>query len=746
MAKFEIIRKDFITLIPSLRNMKLLLLFIFIPFISFSQHLSQHDIQLCKEEAQNVTIIRDTWGVPHIYGKTDADAVFGLLYSQCEENFKQVEENNLEMLGRLSEVYGQQQLYNDLEMRLIYDTSKAISDYKHSPVWLKKLCDAAADGVNYYLYKHPEVKPAVLSWFQPWFALLRTNGSISATQSGGITIGDMKELYSSDSRVSYLDKNNLFYDEDPTGSNGFAVAPSKTHSGNAIFYINPHVTFYFRTEVQMVSDEGLNAYGAVTWGTFFVFQGFNQYCGWMHTSGETDVADLFKEIIVKKNNSLFTKYDDKLIPVRTKQVTIRYKNDNGFREEEFTTYYTVHGPVMGSRNGQWLSLRENNRSMKALMQSWLRTKTKGFADFKKIMNLRSNTSDNTVFADNKGNIAYWHGNYIPKRNNHFDYSQPVDGSTSLSDWKGIYDLDSIVHVYNPATGFIQNCNSTPFTVSGKSSPHKENYPLYMAPDGDNFRAVNAASLLGKASDLTIDKMIHNIGYNHYLAAFDLIIPALLKDYNDLNATDSLKITLQPAVALLQAWDKNSSDTSVATAVAVEFGYRLIQKIPPPGNRFKATDAVNQLRNTISTLTSGEMLKLLQHTLEDFTKRFGTWQIAWGQINRYQRPAVGAFDDTKPSLPVGLVSSAFGSLPSFASRRFSNTNKRYGVAGNSFVACVEFGNRVKAKSIVTGGQSFDPTSKHFTDQAQMFIDGNFKDVLFYKDDVLKHIERRYHPGE
>ena len=324
---------DFVILKTSLVKMKLFILFIIVPFISFSQSISQKEIQRCKHEAQNVTIIRDTWGVPHIYGKTDADAVFGLLYSQCEENFKQVEENNLEMLGRLGEVYGQQQLYNDLEMRLIYDTARAIDDYNHSPAWLQKLCDAAADGVNYYLYKHPEMKPEVLTYFQPWYALLRTNGSISATQNGGITLRDMEALYSADRRISYIDKNIHAYDEDHTGSNGFAVAPAKTLSGNAILYINPHVTFYFRTEVQIVSDEGLNAYGAVTWGTFFVFQGFNQYCGWMHTSGETDVADLFKETIIKKGDSLFTKYDDKLIPVTIKQLTIKYKKDRSLRRK-----------------------------------------------------------------------------------------------------------------------------------------------------------------------------------------------------------------------------------------------------------------------------------------------------------------------------------------------------------------------------------------------------------------------------
>ena len=727
-------------------KMKLFLLVIFFPYTSFCQHISQKEIERWKQEAQRVNIIRDSWGVPHIYGKTDADAVFGLLYSECEENFKKVEENNLEMLGRLAEVYGRQQVYNDLQMRLIYDTVKAISDYKNSPAWLHKLCDAAADGVNYYLYKHPEVKPAVLQYFQPWYTLLRTNGSISATQNGGITLHDMKELYPADNTVSYPDKNIRTNDQDPTGSNGFAVSPFKTLSGNAILYINPHVTFYYRTEVQMVSDEGLNAYGAATWGTFFVFQGFNQYCGWMHTSGETDVADLFKETVIKKGNSLFTKYDDKLIAVKTRQVVIAYKKDNEIRQEKFTTYYTIHGPVMGSRNGQWLSLRENNRSMKALIQSWLRTKTKGFADFKKVMDLRSNTSDNTVFADNKGNIAYWHGNYIPRRNKKFDYSQPVDGSTSSSDWKGIYALDSIVHVYNPATGFIQNCNSTPFTVSGKSSPRKEDYPLYMAPDGENFRALNALSLLSDASDITIDKMIHNIGYNHHLAAFDVIIPALLKDYDELSASDTLKTKLQPAIDLLRAWDKNSSDTSVATTIAIELGYRIVQKIPAPVSRFNRTDAVGQLRQTMSTLSPQEIIIVLDLTLKDLATRFSTWKIAWGQVNRYQRPADGIFDDAKPSLPVGLASSLFGSIPSFASSRFTNTDRRYGVAGNSFVACVEFGKKIKAKSIVTGGQSFDPSSKHYTDQAQMFIDGNFKDIFFYKEDVLKHVERTYHPGD
>jgi acyl-homoserine-lactone acylase len=727
--------------------MRLIFLLAFLPFTVSAQNENSNEVLRWKKLAASVNIVRDNWGVAHVYSKTDAGAVFGLLYAQCEENFKKVEENNLEMLGRLSELYGEKQLYNDLEMRMIYDTAAAVKDYRASPPWLHKLLDAAADGVNFYLYKHPEVKPAVLSRFEPWYALLRTNGSISATQNGGITTADMKELYPAErDGTAYLSKRILSIDEEPTGSNGFAAGPSKTKSHNAILYINPHVTFYFRSEAQMVSEEGLNAYGGVTWGTFFIFQGFNEHCGWMHTSGAADVADLFIETVVERNGKMFTKYDSDLIPVQTKPITIRYKRENGFGEKTFKTYYSKHGPVLGSRNGKWLSLREHNRSINALIQSWMRTKAKGFEDFKNNMNRRSNTSDNTVFADDKGNIAYWHGNFVPVRNIKYDYSLPVDGSISQTDWKGIFPVEKTVHLYNPSTGFIQNCNSTPFTVSGTASPKKENYPIYMAPDGENFRGINAAKLMSNANDLTIETMISNVGYDHHLSFFDTLLPVIKNDFENLPATDSLKNSLSEAINILSAWDKNSAEHSVATTIAVEFAYRLLQQFKVPANAYAATHAVEQMHDFISQTNASFRLNILAQTLDDLTKRFGLWKTEWGIVNRYQRSVSGNFSDDKESFPSGLAAATFGSLPSFGSIRFNGSNKRYGVLGNSFVACVEFGKKVKAKSVITGGQSFDPANKHFLDQAEMYLNGKFKAVLFYKEDVMQHAERKYHPGE
>ena len=396
---------------------KLFFIFFLLP-IACSLSISDPDLKIYEEQASRVTIIRDKWGVPHVYGKTDADAVFGLTYAQCEESFERVERNYIEKLGRLAEIEGEGYLYSDLLMRLLYDTTAAKADYHKSPEWLKKILNAFADGINYYLYKNSQTKPFLLKHFEPWWPLMFTDGGYTAMQTGGLEMEDIKKLYSlaGASSSSSLKSKSLF-NKDPiaiglNGSNAFAIAPSKSSSKNAMLYINPHVSFYFRTESHIVSEEGLNAYGAVTWGQFFVYQGFNEQCGWMHTSSMADAVDLYEEKIMRKGDSIFYEYDGQLKTVTQRQHILTYKKDNNFIQRPVTTYYTHHGPVVGSRGDKWLSLKEQNRSLNGLIQSWLRTKAKDYDEFKRIMQLKGNNSTNTMYADDKGNIAYWHGNFI----------------------------------------------------------------------------------------------------------------------------------------------------------------------------------------------------------------------------------------------------------------------------------------------------------------------------------------------
>ncbi len=717
-----------------------------ISFPAISQKIDTTEIKRLEKLAQDVTIIRDKWGIPHIYGKTDADAVFGLLYAQCEDDFKRVELNYIEKLGRLAEIKGQGVLYNDLEIRLLIDEQEAKVDYKKAAPWLKKLLNSYADGINFYLYKNPQVKPALLTHFEPWYPLLWTDGSIGAISTAGLSTGELKIFYSGNNdKVAYVERET----EIQTGSNGFALAPAKTASGNSILYINPHTTFYFRPEVQVHSDEGLNVYGAVTWGQFFIYQGFNDYCGWMHTSSNVDVADMYAEKIVRKKEKLFYEYDNKLLPVIEKDITIKYLENDKLISKTFKTYATLHGPIMAQRDGKWISLKSNNRSMDGLVQSWVRTKSKGLEDYTKAMDLKANTSNNTVFADSRGNIAYWHGNFLPIRDPKLDWSKVMDGTTSATQWKGLHEVSESVHVYNPSNGWLQNCNSTPFSVSGTNSPKKTDYPFYMAPDGESFRGVNAVRLLSQGQKYTLDKIIQD-GYDTKLSIFEVLIPALIKTFEQETNNGSTKYSsLKEPIALLKEWNYYATENSVATTLANEWAFRLNPILRKTYTNEGESDQVENTNIFAKTATANDLLPQLQEVINELNTNFGTWQIPWGSINRFQRQT-GAidltYDDAAPSLPIANASSLWGCLPAFKSNYQNNTLKRYGSSGNSFVCAVEFGSKIKAKSLLAGGNSGDPNSVHFNDQSIMYQKGQFKDVLFYKEDVLQNAERNYHPGE
>lgn len=701
--------------------MKKVILFLFISFLSLANPYA--------DQAKRVTIYRDQWGIPHIYGKTDADAVFGLLYAQCEDDFSRVEMNYIEKLGRMSEVKGEKELAYDLYIKLLIDEKEAKEEYKTSPLWLKKLLNAYADGINYYLQKHPEVKPRLITHFEPWFPLLWTDGSIGAISTGDVTEQETALFYGLPAKVASATYQNP--DEKLTGSNGFAVGPALSKSGNSLLYINPHVTFYFRPEVHVESEEGLSVYGAVTWGQFFIYQGFNPYNGWMHTSSEVDVADAYIETTRSKAGQMEYLLDGKWIPFKTKWITL------GTRK--IKTYYNHRGPVLAARNGKWISVRSYNRARKSLVQSWLRTKTTGFADFKRVMEMRANTSNNTVYADNKGNIAYWHGNYVPRRNPTLDWGIPQDGSTSKNDWRGLHTLDDIVHSYNPASAWIQNCNSTAFTVAGPSSPLRANYPVYMSPDGENFRDRNAVRLFSQTSKLDLSELI-GLGYDRRLMAFEVLIPSLLEAIAG-------EGDLQEVTNELKKWDYNASVTSIAQTLAVRWGLKIMPKMTKTKQFGGETDVVQNMEFYAKTGSREEMRQALRAVMKELESDFGTWRVAWGDLNRFQRISnqeVLQMDDALSSIPVPFTSSAWGQLPSYTSRSIQGTKKWYGVNGNSFIAAVEFGPKIKAYSLLAGGQNGSPSSPHFFDQGKMYADGQFKEVYFYKSDVLKHAVSSYHP--
>lgn len=723
-----------------MRNITIIL---FLLLISCKQYPKiSEEVKRWQAQAANVEIIRDDFGVPHIYGKTDADAVFGLLYAQCEDDFKRVERNYIWAIGRLAETEGEKALYSDLRARLYMTKDEAVEYYKNAPVWLKKLCDAFADGINYYLYTHPEVKPKLLTRFEPWMPMYFSEGSIGGDIEG-ISIKKIEEFYGRQPFSKQSAYNNIteqVFFEEPAGSNGFAISGKHTKSGNAMLLINPHTSFYFRPEVHVISEEGLNAYGAVTWGQFFVYQGFNEKTGWMHTSTYTDIKDEFIENVTQTDTGYMYKYGDEQRPVTEIKVALNYKSGDTLTEKKFTMFRTHHGPITHAVDSNWVATAIMWNPVKALEQSFSRTKLNGHKEFREMMNMRTNSSNNTVYADADGNIAYYHGNFIPKRNVKFDYTQPVDGSNPDTDWQGLHTVDENITVINPEVGWIQNCNSTPFTSCGKDSPKVEDYPRYMSRNQENFRGIHAVLLLEKANNLTLDKLI-DLAYDPYLTAFEISIPGLVEAYDSSSPKDP---ELKGPVDTLRNWNFAVSKESIGMSLAHFYGKYYLKE----GNFPDGLNEMEKMAYMGKKSLPAERLEMLKKSIAHLTKDFGTWNTPWGQINRFQRLNGDIdlkFDDNKPSIPVGLTTARWGALAAYGMRSKQQTKRIYGTRGNSFVAVVEFGNKVKAKSLLAGGESGNPDSPHFNDQAQRYADVKFKNVAYYREDVEARAEKKYKPG-
>ncbi len=707
---------------------------------------SREDRARWEARSAAVTITRDDWGIAHVKGATDADAVFGMLYAQAEDDFHRVEMNYLNAIGRYAEATGAEDIWRDLRARLWVDEDSLRALYETAPEWLRTLMVAATDGVNYYLHTHPEVRPRVLTRFEPWMTLPFSEGSIGWDLESA-SLARLRAFYdSATTRTAMVDAKEAMAAREPvpTGSNGFAIAPSRSASGKALLLINPHTSHYFRGELHVTSDEGLDAYGAATWGQFFIYQGFNATAGWMHTSSDADQLDEYLEIVTPSADGFTYRYEGEERRVRQDTVTIRFRTDSGMASRTFVTYHTHHGPIVGRAGDRWIAFKVMQEHVKALTQSYTRMKAADHAAYRRTMESHTNSSNNTIFADASGNIAYFHANFVPKRDPRFDWTRPVDGSIAATEWQGVHTLDESPDLLNPPTGWIQNTNNWPWSAAGPHSLRARDYPRYFDNGAENPRGLSALAVLPRDTAFTLESLIA-AAYDPMLPAFDLLLPGLFRAFDALPRSDARRERLREPVELLRAWDRRWGANSIATAVAVHYGEEVWRR----ASSSTGSDDVEVYRAIGRSAPAAVHLAALDSAITKLAADFGDWRTPWGEINRIQRVSPDIrqqWDDTKPSVAVPFTSARWGSLASFDARAPNGTRRRYGTYGNSFVAVVEFGERVRARAITAGGQSGDPASPHFFDQAQRYASGDLRPVYFHPDELEGHVTATYRPGE
>jgi penicillin amidase len=708
--------------------------------------------------AASVTIYRDKFGVPHVYGPTDASVIFGFMCAQAEDNFWQIEDSYIQALGRAAEVYGDKMLDADLLNRALGVARLSQEEYPKISKRMKEICQATADGLNYYLETHPHVKPRLITKFEPWHLLafgrfaqyqlfiykragikeaeIRT--AVQEVKANGMT-GSLAPP--STEEIAESNYAQQAWDAGLVGSNTWAITPSKSASGRAMLLINPHQPFFGPgqwIEGHVHSDTGWNMSGATFPGSPFPSLGHNENLGWSHTVNTPDIIDVWMEKFDDPKNPLNYKYGAGWRAATEWTDSVRIKTDKGLETRAFRFRKTHHGPVVAVRDGHPLTVRMAKfESFGVIEQRYLMGKARNLREFKAAMSQLDVPMFNTMYADREGNIWYLYNGAVPIREQKYDWTKPVDGSDPGAEWKGYHKMEELPQIENPPSGYAQNCNATPFlaTDEGRGNPDPAKYPKYMVGEKDNARSRISRRILSQTDKFTFDEWAR-AAFDTRVIEAETQIPPLVAEWEKLKAADPARAAkTAEAVTMLKSWNGVSTIDSAPMTVFTLWYYTSLQ---PQAQDITKNDAYPKVA-------------VLESILGDLRKKWGTWQVAWGEINRIQRVhtsgSLEPFSDDEPSLPIaGGPGDPVGIVFNFYSPEAKGQKRRYGIAGHSFVSVVEFGPQAQARSLLQFGQTHDPQSKHYFDQAELYSRQQFKPAWFTLAEIKANLERAYHPGE
>ncbi|HEU0183853.1 MAG TPA: acylase [Blastocatellia bacterium] len=732
----------------------------------FSRGVSAQNAAL-EKIARSVTIYRDTWGTPHVYGPTDASVVFGFIYAQAEDNFWQIEDSYIQALGRASEVYGEKSLDADLTNRALEIVKTSQAEYAKLSPQMKDICQATADGLNYFIEKNPQVKPRLITKFEPWYLLAfgrfaqyqlfiyRESGvgdgeirsAVREVKADGGTAGKSdKETERQGESASEnpsvppsLRPSAVQFGENVIGSNTWAISPAKSASGHAMIFINPHQPFFGPgqwIEGHVHSDSGWNMSGATFPGSPFPALGHNDNLGWSHTVNKPDIVDLWIEKFDDPKSPLNYKYGDGYRAATEWADTVKIKTDKGVETRTFKFRKTHHGPVVAVRDGKPLTIRMAKfESYGVMEQRYLMGKARNFKEFREAMSHLDVPMFNTMYADREGNIWYFYNGAVPKRDLKYDWLKPLDGSDPGAEWQGYHTIDDLPQIFNPPSGWAQNCNATPFlaTEEGKGNPDASKFPKYMVGEKDNARSRISRRVLSEKAKFSFDDWA-GAAFDTRVIEAETQIPPLVAEWEKLKAEDAARAEkTAEAIAMLKSWNGVSTIDSAPMTIFTFWFYTWLQP----------------QAQTMTKNSPYPKIAILEYVLGDLAKNWGTWKVAWGEISRIQRVHTSGnlepFSDDKPSLPVaGGPGDPIGIVFNFYIPVAKGQKRRYGIAGHSYVSVVEFGPQPRAMSLLQFGQSADPRSKHYFDQAELYSKQRFKPAWFTLDEIKANLERAYHP--
>lgn len=689
--------------------------------------------------AKGVTIYRDGYGVPHIDAPTDQGTIFGFAYCQAEDFLWQIEDSYVMGAGRYAELYGPTEFGRDLLNRQFEIPQRSRSDLETFAPEARQIYEAFAAGLNYYVDTHPQVRLRLLNRFEPWHVVA----------FGRAIVLEMCVEYMGIKRGTILD---LFREDDEAvGSNAWAIAPGKTRSGKAMLLANPHVLHYGFAqfyEAHLRSGEGWSFSGATFFGHPVPTIGHNEHLGWSVTNNRPDICDTWRETFDDPGHPLNYRYGDGYRTAVEWQDTIRVKRGSDFEERTVTLRKTHHGPVVKTLSDTACLTANIGKLYTAVLprQSLRMIRSRTLDEFRDALRAMEQPIFNVVYADHRGNIFYFYSGIVPRRDPAFNWRRPVNGSDPRTEWRGYHVFDEMPQVLNPPTGYIQSCNATPFMTTDDGNPYLNDYPAYLCEDrfDDKRRSKLSRLLLRRLKDVTFEQW-QELAFDTTIYWALTELPKYKRALAELGKKDArLAENIRPYLEHLLDWDCRGGLDSTQATLCIAW-YEELYGFGYPAETMKRTyvgDAAAQLRALVTAA----------RTLE---RNFGNWKVPWGNVHRLQRHANVAdilrvpFNDRRPSLPcAGLPGPPGVAFTMYYSPRLAllALKKHYAIIGTSYMAAIEFGDKIRCRSLVQYGASGHPDSPHFFDQAELLSKQTLKDMPFYWEDVKKSTKKCYHPGE
>jgi penicillin amidase len=688
------------------------------------------------EVARSVTIVRDRYGVPHIYGPNDAAVVFGHAYAQAEDHFEQLEYNVLYALGRSAELRGQPDFWDNLLARAFELPKLAQAEYARATPQMRAIYDAYAAGLNYYVATRRPENLRAIPKFEPWhtLAMLRARYWLAefiwdtGLNRQELVIGEHKFAATQATPREEDEVVAALWEEPRQGSNMWAIGPARTVNGRAMLFINPHVGFfgpYQYYEAHLHSDQGLRFSGTGRVGLPFPYIGHNERLGWSHTDNYPDHGDLYAEVFDDPSDPLSYRYGNGRRRATAWNETVRVLVDGKLEDRRVTFRKTHHGPVIAERNGKPLAVRLAKAEEGGWYDQWYEmARAQSLVEFRRALERVAIPYMNIVYADADGNIFYIYNGVVPRRAAAFDWRAPVDGSDPRTEWQGYHGAKELPQFLNPAAGFVQNTNSTPFTVTTGVDTSRAAFPKYMiGSEDDNARARVSRKIIAEREKWTFEQWARAATDTRILIA-DEYIPKLALAFDSLKTKDTARAQkLEPHVKLLLDWNRVSTVESTAMTL------------------------FNRMMNAAGP--TGPLLDALERSVSALEANWKSARVPWGEFNRLQRQHWSGnepFRDDAPAVGVPGAQGWFGIVFVFNTTSQRGSHRRYGTHGNSYVSVVEFAPRVQAQSIVYFGQSGHAGSPHYFDQAEIYARREFKPAWFHRDEVTANAARTYHPGQ